>query len=205
MNIKQKTVIILGVLIGVAMIIYPPINIEEINPLRYMMGTDMPIPSSFMPGVEPTVTIIRYRLINGGELRYINWKWLGIQWLIVAIISSILILSLSDRVAKFENEMFLCPCCKEQINWKQRTRFWNIFRLKSAPCPHCGIQLKWSKLPFSLMAVGGCISLVYIIPLFLKAVVIAIVILAIGMAVVVVGLCRLKFEKYDSDKNNDSK
>jgi len=39
-----------------------------------------------------------------------------------------------------------CPACSTRIPWHQRFRFgYTIFTPREAPCPHCGIRLKYAK------------------------------------------------------------
>ena len=42
-----------------------------------------------------------------------------------------------------------CPACETKITWLQKWPFTSLYGTRQiAPCPHCGVALRWTRWPF---------------------------------------------------------
>ncbi len=90
MNWKQKTCLVIGILVAVGMFVYPPVEIA-VTSLRFYLG-------------DPNAGMIFYnvyRFMPECGLRAINWALLCVQWFIVAVISSFLIYLFRENTIKY--------------------------------------------------------------------------------------------------------
>ena len=59
-----------------------------------------------------------------------------------------------------------CPQCGNEISWLQKWRFTTPYATRRVrPCPHCGIRLRWSRVPWYV--INGAVIGLFVI-LFLE-------------------------------------
>lgn len=85
---------------------------------------------------------------------------LGRYWAI-ALLPAVVLWLILDRKRKPKTDA--CPRCKEKLTWQAKLKLFKLFRRNSMPCPHCGTRLVWSKWPWRLVSIGGCLCFASIV------------------------------------------
>ena len=96
----------------------------------------------------------------------------------------------------------VCPSCKKQISWRQRCEFVKGIGLiglrRSAPCPHCGTMLVYSKWHYRT---SNIFAILVIVGLLVHEFVAGLEwILWVLVMLLVIASFSLRFREYEGEK-----